>query len=350
VIFPGVIVCNNNQFRRSFVYWIINNLKNQGDLNVDPIIKNGAKRMLTDEEQKVFDFIREYFFEGSEFSKTNQTGKLKNAVFESNFMKNYFSSFISHRKTKFFKEFDGIKTTIFNLASNVLRHNNETLFEFGPEMFVAAMAGQWKREQMIPYIQWKGTLNKTEKNLFAILGPSQPTTSGVCSWIAPYARKFEKNNAKWPVGALSGKNNGLTLYLDTESYDYVENDKGGLGFEIAISHPMDMAIMEQNTVSVKPGTANQLAVSVALTTTTTATIQRFSPIERNCWKESEINFRFIPYVDFYRYSMTNCLYEAAMQEANKTCGCVPGHIRLSKTPCFDKSLKCFNDIIENLGK
>ena len=24
VTFPGVVICNNNQFRRSFVYWIIN--------------------------------------------------------------------------------------------------------------------------------------------------------------------------------------------------------------------------------------------------------------------------------------------------------------------------------------
>ena len=65
VIFPGVVVCNDNQFRRSFVYWIINMLKEDGDLDADPIIKDGKKRSLTGEGQHVFDLIRENFFDGS---------------------------------------------------------------------------------------------------------------------------------------------------------------------------------------------------------------------------------------------------------------------------------------------
>ena len=51
VTFPGVVVCNNNPFRRSFVYWIIKNLKGIGKLHADPIIKSGVKRRLTGEEQ-----------------------------------------------------------------------------------------------------------------------------------------------------------------------------------------------------------------------------------------------------------------------------------------------------------
>ena len=43
VIFPGVVVCNNNQFRRTVVYWIINDLKKDGKLVPDPIIKDGVK-------------------------------------------------------------------------------------------------------------------------------------------------------------------------------------------------------------------------------------------------------------------------------------------------------------------
>ena len=70
VIFPAVVVCNNNQFRRSFAYWIINMLKKDGKLESDPIIKNGSKRTLTEEEQQVFDLIRGDYFEGSAVPKS----------------------------------------------------------------------------------------------------------------------------------------------------------------------------------------------------------------------------------------------------------------------------------------
>ena len=219
----------------------------------------------------------------------------------------------------------------------------------GPEMFLADMAGQWQNRQMIPLIDWKGTLNKTEKNVWARFDPGQRTTSGVCSWIGPLSKKPDEMSANWPKGAISGENNGMTILLDAESYDYVENDKPGIGFRIAITHPLDMPIIEQSAVSVKPGTATELAVSATLTTTSEDAIQRFNPYERKCWKESEISFQFVPYDEQYHYSMSNCLFESVMQEANRTCKCIPGYIRLTNQQCFGKSLKCFNDIVSNLG-
>jgi hypothetical protein len=203
---------------------------------------------------------------------------------------------------------------------------------------------------MIPHIGWKGNLNKSEKNNKIYVDHLQATTSGVCTWIAPLTNPNEEIAEKWPKGAISGENNGLIMLLDTESYDYVEKDRGGLGFKISVTHPLEMPIIEQSAIKVQPGTSTQLAVSATLIITSANAITPFTPNDQKCWTNSEIDFKFISYEELYHYSMTNCLFEAAMQEANMTCQCIPGYIQPSFNQCFGKGLKCFNRIIANLGK
>ena len=150
-------------------------------------------------------------------------------------------------------------------------------------------------------------------------------------------------------GAIAGENNGLQITLDTESYDYVEYTRGGVGFSLSVVHPLDEPIMEQSGINIQPGTATKLGVSSTLIRTTEEAIKRFKPYERNCWVESEIGFHYIPYDMFFQYSMSNCLFEAAMQEAHKTCDCIPSFIKESTNPCFGKELKCYYNIIKKLG-
>ena len=83
-------MCNNNQFRRSFVYWIIDNLKKDKILDGNPIIKNGIKRKLTDEEQSIFDSVRGHFFDGSDLSFSMKDESLMKKILSSTFLKEYF--------------------------------------------------------------------------------------------------------------------------------------------------------------------------------------------------------------------------------------------------------------------
>ena len=51
-----------------------------------------------------------------------------------------------------------------------------------------------------------------------------------------------------------------------------------------------------------------------------------------------------------RYEMSNCLYEAALQEAIKKCSCYPGFLNPSNSSCSGKSLRCFQDVFYYIGK
>ena len=125
------------------------------------------------------------------------------------------------------------------------------------------MAGQWRVGQMIPYLMWNGMdpndpANKTGVYFQTGFG----TNYGVCSWVTPFyqmpAEGHETDLSYLPKGALNGENNGLSLLLDAETYDYGNGfyglgERAGEGFKIAITHHLDMPIIEQTAVNVNPG-------------------------------------------------------------------------------------------------
>ena len=96
-------------------------------------------------------------------------------------------------------------------------------------------------------------------------------------FVAPFSTTG--STLDWPKGAISGENNGLLMYLDTESYDYVEHERGGLGFQISVVHPLDMPIPELNGINVQPGTSSKFGVSINMLSTTADAIERFDPYE-----------------------------------------------------------------------
>lgn len=191
----------------------------------------------------------------------------------------------------------------------------------------------------------------------------------------------ERNLQDLPTGALNGENNGLSLLLDAETFDYGNGfyalgERAGEGFKVAVVHPWDMPIMRQTGVNVRPGkfgnkqflqiilgSLTQLAVSTSMTSIEPSAVTTFLPMERKCWEQKEINLSYLEYADGYRYEMSNCLYEATMQKAFTECGCYPGcsrsfpnktfisgNMNPSYVPCRGKSLNCFNNIFDKIGK
>ena len=42
-------------------------------------------------------------------------------------------------------------------------------------------------------------------------------------------------------------------------------------------------------------------------------MERFSPEQRDCYSESEIELKYLPKDHGYRYEMSNCLFEATFE-------------------------------------
>ena len=118
-----------------------------------------------------------------------------------------------------------------------------------------------KVEQRFLSINWFGNVDKNSKSLVKH-NPIMSTSEGICSWLGPLSIPDDELLFTWPVGSVSGgnanmlnvlvlnlcigENNGLELLLDTESYDYVLNEMGSVGFKISVDHPLDMPVIQQS--------------------------------------------------------------------------------------------------------
>lgn len=101
-------------------------------------------------------------------------------------------------------------------------------------------------------------------------------------------------------GIQLGKENGLTLLLDAEVYDYAFSPQKGEGFKLAIHSHMDQPIMALSDIDLSPGFVTQLSVTPVLRDTTEQAKWRFNPEERGCYFDGELVFKYLP-SSLYRY-------------------------------------------------
>ena len=170
----------------------------------------------------------------------------------------------------------------------------------------------------------------------------------------PYWDKiFGKHNWNVIKGAEVGKLNGLSMLLDAETFDYTFHLKAGEGFKIAVHHHLDQPIMSIKEVDIAPGSVFQLAVTPTLIATTAEAKSRFSPQERGCYVEGELPLKYLP-SEFYRYEMSNCLFEAAYERILAECRCTPTFHQLAYAEvneiCTGPMLTCMNRILRFIGK
>ena len=71
--------------------------------------------------------------------------------------------------------------------------------------------------------------------------------------------------------------------------------------------------MSMTEMDISPGYETQLAITPILFRTTKAAKNRFTPEERGCYFDEEINLTYLP-KRLYRYDINNCLFEAAYEK------------------------------------
>ena len=161
-----------------------------------------------------------------------------------------------------------------------------------------------------------------------------------------YTRQFKS-------GVKVGKVNGLKLLLDAETFDYTINEQVSEGFKISANYHLDQPLMSLTELDISPGFETQIAVTPVLYSTSYAAQARFTPEERGCYFDHELNLTYLP-KKWYRYSINNCLFEAAYEKVLQHCHCTPffHNIAFKKVPllCNGHSLLCMNEIFDQIGE
>ena len=257
VYFPSIVICNINPLRKSFIYWIHENLQKSGKTDVSI--------------GEVFDVLGNQYFSASNITLTEDNKNLLDFILESKFFKEEFQNFKREK-------LDGSNFTITKSWNRLhmyhqLEEASEALGEYTDvtkktyhENFLPELASQWKTGQMIPFVKWDGMdpddVEKDIGELFLEVGYA--TSFGLCSFITPYYKKMPADVEdvtvlkNLPKGALNGENNGLSVLVDAETFDYGNGFAGigvraGVGFKAAIVHHLDIANMETSGVQVDVG-------------------------------------------------------------------------------------------------
>lgn len=174
------------------------------------------------------------------------------------------------------------------------------------------LASQYARDDIIIDMDWLGS------ELGVYFEKGFGTDFGMCDWITPNSsttRLYEIG-----AGSQTGLNNGLTILLDAETFDYgtptkyycfcflIHIEQNILhfcrlsGFKLALVHHLDMPLMSQSGINVAPGSDVQIAVSPTIISTTDEAISRFEPDERKCYVQEEIVLNHL-HSSEYRYQV-----------------------------------------------
>ena len=312
--FPSVAICNINPLRKSFIYWIHRNL-------------NAAGR--TDSVGDIFDAIGSQYFSSdvnADVLKDEKNQKLLDDILESDFFEKEFRKFMNEKANKTDFSISGKKNTVFiynqledEYAEEAFGEYNQSTKKLYHKTFLQELASQWKQGQMIPFIQWSGMDPDDPQNgtggVFLEIGYA--TSFGICNFITPYFRHMPPETDQMTLkylkkGALNGENNGLSVLLDAETFDYGNGfatigEREGKGFKASVVHHLDLPVMESTAMQVNVGASTHLAVSsTKINITEDATV--FQPIDRRCWLQGEINLTHFSYEEDYRLKR-ECVYK-----------------------------------------
>ena len=286
--FPSVVICNINQLRKSFIYWLHENLHQNRSFNDNSTIS----------VEDVFSLVNHHYFrvENEKNEESEKHEDLLELILGSKFYEKKFEQFYQRNldalkflvppENKLYYYNNVYPAELIGVLSNSTRKAYH-------KSYFQAMAGQWMIGQMILFMRWK------EKG--GIFYQSDYSTDyGVCNWITPNYDEYESDefNMNLQRGALNGLNNGLSLLLDAETYDYGDGSSNGEGFKIAVVHPLDLGVMESMAINVDIGTVTNVGVSTTLINITSDAVTSFNPYERKCWMQNEIALRHFPSVDY----------------------------------------------------
>ena len=94
------------------------------------------------------------------------------------------------------------------------------------------------------------------------------TDIGFCSMIKPQlsfnqeldhlpymTKMFNNYSYNWHIkkGAKVGKANGLSMWLDAETFDYTFHKSASEGFKMAVQHHLDQPLMSVKELDIAPG-------------------------------------------------------------------------------------------------
>lgn len=255
--FPSLVICNINPLRKSFIYWVHESLQEAGrnDVSIGDLFNV---------------FGNQYFSINGNKSEERREKEILDYILNSDFFEEKFKIFLSEK-------LNGSDFNVAHRSNKIYGYSrvgdeSEVLGEYSKESkkiyhenFLPDLASQWKIGQMVSFVKWDGMdPDDPQGPVGAVfLEVGYATSFGLCNFITPYYRNMPAETDQITLkylakGGLNGENNGLSLLLDAETFDYGNGfsdtgERPGVGFKIAVVHHLDAAVVESNGLQLNVG-------------------------------------------------------------------------------------------------
>ena len=246
--FPSLVASNINPLRKSFMFWLHESLMDSGhevsleDLYalMDHIMYSKNKESELKSNELIDLILKSQFFE-KEFKEFMKEKLERNGSSDSVHLSPHINNIkLWHR----IKDAE-VPLGVYNDETKYIYHKN----------FINELASQWKLGQMVRFLEWKGMdLNDQDGKGDIFLEIGYPISFGYSNFIVPHYRKMSPDVSDIDLsnlkkGALNGINNGLSVLLDAESFDYglgfVDvSARYGVGFKVGVVHHLDSPSLE----------------------------------------------------------------------------------------------------------
>ena len=178
------------------------------------------------------------------------------------------------------------------------------------------------------FLTWNDFSSDDPEN-FTIGSKYYSTDFGACCLFVPHLH-FEEINGQTPdiyheikADALHGENNGLTLVLDAEEFNYGYGIGSAVGFRMNLHHHSDKPMFQFSSLLINTGLETHINLKPTISYTTKDAIEKFSPDQRQCYVDGEIQLNYLNRKFGYKYDMNNCLIDTAIQDIIWNCRCRP---------------------------
>ena len=340
--FPSVAICNKNQIRTSFLQ----------RYDIDP---NGTDRLLR-LVGHIYTGQKDHPEVLQELASENNLGSIAREAY----------------CVKLLYNFAGTSLEEFMRTDFLKCRDANTLTKFNVDLFRLAAIQDVTKSNVLR-ASYQGVLKSVDS--FGSLFPFFETDVGYCTYIRPPATFASPSREPFPrvlqkqtsaKGSIKlGRDNGLSILLDTEIYDqgwtFTESD----GFLVALHQLEDFPHMTYSTLHVNPGHNVKLAVEPIIKETDDSAL-KYQIADRKCYTEDELKLNYL-LQDRFRYSWNNCVLESIHRSAREECGCRRGidpelygrvgyevvpHQATERhfdatPPCVGDGLRCYRDRLNN---
>jgi hypothetical protein len=191
-------------------------------------------------------------------------------------------------------------------------------------------------------------------------------------WLRPEYRDKKKFRAEYEArrGSKNGIGNGLLLMMDVETFEDAHYPRKADGLIVALSGNLERPLVGQSGTFLEPGSANLITFEVVGTNTTHKALIKYRPDikgnseggSRTCYVDNNDRLEFDPkYFDnanYFKFSMSNCLYSSMVTAIESRCNCTPTYSRREvkhtwsgppPVSCVGDKMKCMENLTRAWG-